>query len=78
VRHWLALEQILARLESLDVEGLARRYAVALTQWRGQDELAFAGNDSLHLGKMASYMMAVNLFSSFQINEFIGGEQRAR
>ena len=45
VRHWLALEQILARLESLDVEGLARRYAVALTQWRGQDELALAAKE---------------------------------
>jgi hypothetical protein len=77
VRRWLALEQILARLEPLDVEGLARRYAVALTQGRRQDELAFAGNDSLHLSKMASYMITVNFFSSFQTDELIGWGARA-
>ena len=46
--NWLASEDVLPRLQTLDVKFLSRENAVARAQRRRQHQLAFAGNNRLH------------------------------
>lgn len=51
-------------LEPLNVKLLAGQNSVALPQGGGKNQLAFAGYDRLHAGKMLSYSTSVNPFES--------------
>ena len=59
----LLLEQVLPGFETLDVERLPRQDAILLPQLGRKNNLALAGKNGLHIGKIASYLADGKPFS---------------
>src|SRR5882724_11121252 len=69
-----SLQPIFTRLNPLDVKLLARLDSVLLPEFGRKHDLAFAGDAGFHLGKIVSYLSAVNKWwARFQLRNATEG-----